>query len=79
MCRHNDIGAYSLANIYCDTRANNMKSARQWKHWHSCKLTKIQTPHGVFNSIKQAAQCLDLTIGSLEYKLNKSDSGYFRL
>jgi hypothetical protein len=41
MCRVNDTGPYSLDNIYCATRAQNIKDARKIKYWNNTRVTPV--------------------------------------
>ena len=38
MCRVNDIGAYELGNIYCDTNSNNVKSMFTDEHREKMRI-----------------------------------------
>ena len=50
MCRINDSGPYSVDNVYCDTRQNNINYARSLKHWNNLSrktVTPITSPRGL--------------------------------
>lgn len=59
MCRYNDIGAYDIANVYLDTKSDNMKywcSNNDTSLGNNSNAKAIKTPQGVFDTCTQAAQ-----------------------
>lgn len=65
MCRKNDSGPYELSNIFFATRSFNIKNAPN-------KNKAVQTPDGVFATIKEAAKHYNITDMGMIWRLKNT-------
>lgn len=78
MCRFNDIGAYSLGNIYCATKKQNTIDGHinnpnvQGRH-----RKKIQTPLGEFQSKIEAAKALRVHTTTISKWLKSKPNDFY--
>lgn len=83
MCRHNDIGAYELSNIYVDTLSNNIKLSFKLRKanntFRNHTAQPIQTPLGKFNTIKAGCEALGVPLWTLEKMLKTHPKEYYRV
>ena len=74
MCRYNDQGSYEPSNVYLDTNSNNVK-LRNKLYWG--KRGKLHTPQGLFDSIIEACQSLNLTRRQVDYRIKTQSKDYY--
>jgi len=78
MCRYGDKGAYELSNIYCATVSTNVKHQRQNMIIHAGPKGKpIMTPHGQFNSRRDAANFYGIAGTSLGSRMKRYPNLYY--
>jgi len=80
MCRINDVGAYELSNIYCDTLSNNIKYSYKLRHedktYRNGRQRIVKTPLGTFDGVKVAAKALGVTATTIQNRLRNKVEGY---
>jgi len=79
MCRYNDIGPYSLDNIYCDTLSSNMTTSNKLKSKDikSRNSKPVSTPDGIFSSKINAANYYRIKPQSFSYWMKKQPLKYY--
>ena len=78
MCRKNDIGPYSLDNIYYATRKQNASDNRKYKKYNSgtsC-FKIIKTPDGIFESRKAAAEYYKVKPEAISARVHRNPELY---
>lgn len=72
MCRKNDIGDYTLGNVYLGTRSQNTSFA--WSHRDRSHLcNRVKTPKGIFKSQTEAAKAYNVTYQTILAWTRKND------
>jgi len=82
MCRYNDTGAYSLANIYYGTISSNMADNHKINPRHLEKngnAKAIMTPLGKFNTCTEAARAMNTSRKNLWSLCKKDSSNYYMI
>ena len=67
MCRIGDVGPYRINNIYLATRKENSRHREDNK---PSRKQKVQTPWGIFSSVREAAKILPIPPTTLGGKQN---------
>jgi hypothetical protein len=80
MARFNDTGPYHPSNVYKATRAQNLQEQADLQRGLPGKANKpLQTPHGIFNSRKEAAEFYGFDPAQINYRLKKYPTEYYYL